>query len=142
MAANRRAEVDKALADVDFTKNKYQVEFDTTMGKILLDVYPDIAPGHAKNLIGLTKIGFYKPVLEPNEITGPFTAAGLAVTPIAQDHGFSQTLGFRIGKFAYSTDVVELSDAAFAAQLPCFAGAAHVAHLSDQNNRLGHDDYS
>ena len=63
MAANRRAEVDKALADVDFTKNKYQVEFDTTMGKILLDVYPDLAPGHAKNLIGLTKIGFYNGII-------------------------------------------------------------------------------
>jgi peptidyl-prolyl cis-trans isomerase B (cyclophilin B) len=61
--ANRRAEVDKALADVDFSKNTYQVEFDTTMGKILLDVYPDVAPGHAKNLIGLTKIGFYDGII-------------------------------------------------------------------------------
>ena len=63
MAANRRAEVDKALADVDFGKNTYQVEFDTTLGKILLDVYPDVAPGHAKNLIGLTKIGFYDGII-------------------------------------------------------------------------------
>ena len=63
MAANRRAEVDKALADVDFSKNTYQVEFDTTLGKILLDVYPDVAPGHAKNLIGLTKIGFYNGII-------------------------------------------------------------------------------
>ena len=64
MAANRRADVDKALADVDFSKNKYQVEFDTTLGKILLDVYPDVAPGHAKNLIGLTKIGFYDGIMK------------------------------------------------------------------------------
>lgn len=63
MAANRRAEVDKALADVDFSKNTYQVEFDTTAGKILLDVYPEVAPGHAKNLIGLTKIGFYDGII-------------------------------------------------------------------------------
>ena len=63
MAANRRADVDKALADVDFSKNTYQVEFDTTKGKILLDVYPDVAPGHAKNLIGLTKIGFYDGII-------------------------------------------------------------------------------
>ena len=63
VAANRRADVDKALADVDFSKNTYQVEFDTTKGKILLDVYPDVAPGHAKNLIGLTKIGFYDGII-------------------------------------------------------------------------------
>lgn len=56
---NRRTEVDAALKDVDFSKNTYQVEFNTTLGKILLDVYPDVAPGHARNLIGLTKIGFY-----------------------------------------------------------------------------------
>lgn len=70
MAANRRADVDKALADVDFSKNKYQVEFDTTMGKILLDVFPDTAPGHAKNLIGLTKIGFYDGIIFHRVISG------------------------------------------------------------------------
>ena len=39
----------------------------------------------------------------------------MPVVPFAQDHGFSKTLGFRIGGFAYSTDVIELDDAAFAA---------------------------
>lgn len=63
MAANRRAEVDEALADVDFEKNTYQVEFDTTAGKMLLDLYPDVAPGHARNIIGLTKIGFYNGII-------------------------------------------------------------------------------
>ncbi len=70
MFGNRRAEVDKALADVDFSKNTYQVEFDTTMGKILLDVYPDVAPGHARNLIGLTKIGFYDGIIFHRVIPG------------------------------------------------------------------------
>ena len=70
MAVNRRAEVDKALADVDFSKNTYQVEFDTTMGKILLDVYPDVAPGHSKNLIGLTKIGYYDGIIFHRVIPG------------------------------------------------------------------------
>ena len=70
VAANRRAEVDKALADVDFSKNIYQVEFDTTEGPILLDVYPDVAPGHAKNLIGLTKIGYYDGIIFHRVISG------------------------------------------------------------------------
>ncbi len=63
MVTNRRAEVDTAIADVDFAKNKYQVEFDTTMGRITVDLYGDVAPGHAKNLIGLARIGFYDGII-------------------------------------------------------------------------------
>jgi phosphoribosyl 1,2-cyclic phosphate phosphodiesterase len=58
---------------------------------------------------------FYKPVLTPHPIDGPFTAAGVPVVPFVQDHGYSTTLGFRIGAFGYSTDVTELDDAVFAA---------------------------
>lgn len=58
---------------------------------------------------------FFKPTLAPHEIAGPFEAAGLPVVPFAQDHGFSTTLGFRIGGFGYSTDVIELGENAFQA---------------------------
>src|SRR5260370_22710089 len=61
------------------------------------------------------RASFYKPALERRLIDGPFEAAGIAVTPFAQGHGFSTTLGFRFGRFAYSTDVIELDSAAFAA---------------------------
>lgn len=78
---------------------------------------------------------FYKPVLEPQVIAGPFTAAGIAVIPFAQNHGFSRTLGFRIGGFAYSTDVIELDEAAFAALagvelwiVDCIRRNPHVTH--------------
>jgi phosphoribosyl 1,2-cyclic phosphate phosphodiesterase len=54
-----------------------------------------------------------RPTLHPHEIDGPFTAAGLPIVPFAQDHGYSTTLGFRIGPLGYSTDVTELDDAAF-----------------------------
>jgi cyclophilin family peptidyl-prolyl cis-trans isomerase len=63
VARNRKSEVDAAVADVDFNKNKYQVEFQTTMGRILLDLFTDIAPGHCKNLIGLARIGFYNGII-------------------------------------------------------------------------------
>ncbi len=56
---------------------------------------------------------FYKPMLAAHRISGPFQAAGLDIASFEQDHGFSTTLGFRIGAFGYSTDVVELDDAAF-----------------------------
>ena len=60
---NRRADVDAALKNVDFAKNTYQVEFDTTLGKMLLDLYPDVAPGHCQNIIGLTQIGYYNGII-------------------------------------------------------------------------------
>jgi len=58
---------------------------------------------------------YYKPTLIPHEIVGPFEIHGIRVVPFAQDHGFSTTLGIRIGPFAYSTDVTELDETAFAA---------------------------
>ncbi len=61
----------------------------------------------------------YRPVLIPHAVDrpvmGPFDIAGLRVTPFAQDHGYMPTLGLRFGGFAYSTDVVRLDEAAFAA---------------------------
>jgi phosphoribosyl 1,2-cyclic phosphate phosphodiesterase len=58
---------------------------------------------------------YYKPTLVPHEVVGPFAIRGISVVPFAQDHGFSTTLGIRIGPFGYSTDVTELDEAAFAA---------------------------
>ena len=56
---------------------------------------------------------FYKPILVPHEIAGPFTVGTIPVASFAQDHGFSRTLGLRFGPIAYSTDVVALDEAAF-----------------------------
>jgi phosphoribosyl 1,2-cyclic phosphate phosphodiesterase len=58
----------------------------------------------------------YRPVLNARIIAADatFTAAGMTVRAFAQDHGYCTTLGFRIGNFAYSTDVVRLDEAAFA----------------------------
>ena len=59
MAANRKAEVEAAQATLDFKKKKYQLQLDTSMGAITLDMLPEVAPGHVKNLLGLAKIGYY-----------------------------------------------------------------------------------
>ncbi len=61
--------------------------------------------------------GFYRPVLVPREVTPGDTIeiAGLAVRLFSQDHGRVQSLGLRIGAFAYSTDLVGLDDAGFEA---------------------------
>jgi cyclophilin family peptidyl-prolyl cis-trans isomerase len=63
VATNLKPQVDDALVGVDFEKNTYQIELDTTLGQITLDLCPDEAPGHCRNLIGLTKIGFYDGVI-------------------------------------------------------------------------------
>ncbi len=59
MAKNRKAEVEAAAKEFDFSKHKYQLVLDTSMGKITLDMMPELAPGHVKNMLGLAKIGFY-----------------------------------------------------------------------------------
>ena len=69
-AADRTKEVEAAQKDIDFTKFRYQIELDTTSGKIVLDLYPQNAPGHCKNLIGLTKIGYYNGVVFHRVIKG------------------------------------------------------------------------
>ena len=56
---NRKSEVDAAVANLDFAKNKYQIKLETNMGDISIDMWPDVAPGHVANMVGLTKIGYY-----------------------------------------------------------------------------------
>ncbi len=70
MTKNRKAEVDAAVKDVDFSKNDYQIELTTNHGKILLNLLPDVAPGHCSNIIGLTKIGYYNGVMFHRVISG------------------------------------------------------------------------
>src|SRR5271154_3607442 len=59
MAANRKAEVEAAQKTLDFKTHNYQLELDTSAGKITLDMLPEVAPGHVANLLGLAKIGYY-----------------------------------------------------------------------------------
>lgn len=80
----------------------------------------------------------YRPVLDGRPIEGPFRIGNLDVVPFEQDHGICPSTGFRFGRFAYSTDVVVLSDAAFEALagielwiVDCLrAGAEHPTHAN------------
>lgn len=56
---------------------------------------------------------FYKPCLDPVPVHDQATIGDLDIRFFTQDHGYSNTLGLRIGKFGYSVDVVELDDSAF-----------------------------
>jgi phosphoribosyl 1,2-cyclic phosphate phosphodiesterase len=56
--------------------------------------------------------GFFRPALEAHEVAAGqvLTLAGLPVELFRQDHKVMDTLGLRIGGFAYSTDVVALPE--------------------------------
>ncbi|SME88028.1 peptidylprolyl isomerase [Pseudobacteriovorax antillogorgiicola] len=57
--ANVTSEVQEALKNIDFEKNSYELTFETSMGDINLEFYPEIAPGHCGNMIALAKVGYY-----------------------------------------------------------------------------------
>ncbi len=57
------AKVEEAKKNVDFQKNRYEVVLHTTMGDIRLELFPDIAPNHCKNIISLAQIGFYDGII-------------------------------------------------------------------------------
>ena len=57
----------------------------------------------------------YRPLLEDRVIHGSFEVGGVEIRPFVQGHGPETTLGYRFGPVAYSTDLVSLDEAAFAA---------------------------
>ena len=62
--------------------------------------------------IGATPPFFFRPALEPRRLDygDLIDIAGMPVRVFRQDHGVMDTLGVRIGNFAYSTDVVMLPE--------------------------------
>ncbi|MCH9853050.1 MAG: MBL fold metallo-hydrolase [Alphaproteobacteria bacterium] len=59
---------------------------------------------------------FNKPVLTPHtiEFGKPFYINETKILPIEQNHGFSTSMGLRIGDFAYCTDVLDFSEQSWA----------------------------
>lgn len=70
MSKDRSAEVKAAQQEFDFENKRYQVELDTSKGKIVLDLLTDVAPGHCMNLLALAKIGFYDNLIFHRVIEG------------------------------------------------------------------------
>ena len=81
---------------------------------------------------------YYKPVLHPTVIKAgdSFKVAGVQISVFDQDHGFSRTLGYRIGALGYSTDAVNLPDTSFEMLrgidtwiIGCFTDREHPTHV-------------
>lgn len=59
VSKNLKATVDDLSAKINFETTDYTVEFETNHGPIRLTLWPDVAPGHCKNLISLAQSGYY-----------------------------------------------------------------------------------
>ena len=60
---NYKSDVDALRSEFDFSKFKYELKFETTAGDIEIEFYPDVAPGHCFNMLGLAKLGFYNDIV-------------------------------------------------------------------------------
>ncbi len=77
------------------------------------------------------------PVLRTETIHGSFELFGVKITPIPVLHGRSQIFGYRIGNFAYMTDVSEIPEFSFSllenldvVLLDCLREASHPTHIN------------
>jgi phosphoribosyl 1,2-cyclic phosphate phosphodiesterase len=77
------------------------------------------------------------PVLRTEIINAPFDLFGITVTPIPVMHGRSHILGYRIGNFAYMTDVSEIPESSFGlledldlVLLDCLREKSHPTHIN------------
>jgi phosphoribosyl 1,2-cyclic phosphate phosphodiesterase len=77
------------------------------------------------------------PILAANEVSAPFETCGVRVTPIPLKHGRSEILGWRIGDFAYLTDVSEIPAASIELLqgldvlfLDCLRHKPHHTHIN------------
>ena len=71
----------------------------------------NIALRRAYSYVFTQKSNLYKPLMRDFIFGGPFSIGRHKVTPFAQHHGKEKnSYGFRIGDFAYSTDVTNFSE--------------------------------
>ncbi len=89
--------------------------------------------------IGATPPFFFRPALQPRRVEygERFEIAGLRAEVFRQDHGVMDSLGLRIGRFAYSTDVVALPEESMPALegldtwvVGCFQRGPHKVHAN------------
>lgn len=97
-----------------------------------------------------TQEGGGKPRIELHPVgAATFMAAGLEIQPLTLEHGAIPVLGFRIGRFAYLTDLSRIPEAALAKLadldvlvLDCLRPKPHTTHLNmeqslDYARRIG-----
>jgi phosphoribosyl 1,2-cyclic phosphate phosphodiesterase len=59
-------------------------------------------------------LGGTKPTVDLRPVAGPFALGGRSIVPVPVFHGVQEILGYRIGRFAYLTDVSRIPEASLA----------------------------
>jgi peptidyl-prolyl cis-trans isomerase B (cyclophilin B) len=85
---NVKAEVEKAQKELDLDHKTYTVELTTTKGPIRLEFFPDKAPGHVRNFLALSKIGFYDGLTFHRVIKGFMIQGGCPLGTGTGDGGY------------------------------------------------------
>lgn len=114
MAASRQKEVEEVQKTLDFEKNTYTAEMDTSKGPIRLVFFPDKAPGHVKNFLALAKIGFYNGLKFHRIIKGFMIQGGCPLGTGTGDAGYKIKAEFN--------------------DIPHVAGVLSMARASDPNS--------
>ena len=83
-----KAEVEQEQKNIDFAKNTYTVELTTNQGPIRLQFFADLAPGHVKNFVALSKIGFYDGLTFHRVIEGFMIQGGCPLGTGTGDAGY------------------------------------------------------
>lgn len=64
------SKVKEIWSQINFETTRYEVNINTSMGDVRLELFPDRAPEHCKNIISLSKAGFYNGLLFHRIIKG------------------------------------------------------------------------
>ena len=68
--------VENVIKDIDFDNIDYQLTLKTSAGDIRLNLFPQVAPVHCSNIIGLADSGFYNNIVFHRVISGFMIQAG------------------------------------------------------------------
>lgn len=79
MSGIDKNQLEEVQSKYDFENKKYQISMKTSHGDINIDMWPEKAPGHCKNMMGLAELGFYDGLIFHRVIPGFVIQGGCPV---------------------------------------------------------------
>lgn len=137
MAKNRKAEVDAAAKEIDFTKNKYQIALDTSLGPITLDMFSEVAPGHCRNMLSLASIGYYDGLIFHRVIKGFMIQGGCPEGTGTGGPGYTINAEFNATRHEPGVLSMARTNDPNSAGSQFFICVANVPHLDRQYTAFG-----
>ena len=134
---NYQQKVAEIIPQINFQEKKFQIRFATTLGEILLDLYPDKAPEHAKNIIALTKAGFYDGIKFHRVISGFMIQAGCPMGSGVGGPGYTIKAEFNDVPHVAGTLSMARTNDPHSAGSQFFLCLGRVAHLDKQYTVFG-----